>query len=616
MDLKTTKSVRNAFDESIYTMWIRRNYGVLLGIAIVAMFVGLISYPGILYSDSYSRIRFTKILNDSISAFFNGDASLYTPRMWLTVAPSFFILLSEKISGSIFMYTCIQSFFLLLSIYCALRVLLGNKNQCMIAYICMVTIPIVWGYSVYYEPSVGCIAALITEMVLIQKYDQIANKGDKLITLFLIVVCSFVAFGFRANAFTVLPILMIIIYKKFHCGKDFWKLGVAVCCGFFISIIGPRILNIDAMSSYAASFFWESVSTIQTMSDDTRDDYLNYYDDLFGEKFTVEAIERNIYKEDGASINPLLGDDLSQICVIIDDNASVIMNRYWKLIINEPKSFLFVKVDMMLHSLGVNRPLVFTEYDYDRWGQMSVFGFNDSKPRERFVGIVLSYIEFMGVFLRPWILYLASLVLIIVYRLKVVKEKCKMTVHEELFIMSVFYYGAFLINTQSFEFRYFFPAWLILVLIIFSLLIKIVSEFTCKKKFFAWITVVTVYLFTVFGTYYKYMQEGQVLLNKVEKEGRLLYYDGSYKVYMLDDSLAYVTLWKANTDYTFFLRCYMSDKSTINSDFSFANRQIDTSLFSEKIALVELPDESIDYLETGQMYGNTLFWGDRIELDR
>lgn len=108
---------KQEINESKYKRWILENKGMLLISILIAIFLTILTYPGIMYSDSYARIGVTSELKTAIHAFNVGNVSMTNLASWLTITPSFFILLSEQIVGSVVLYTFVQCFLLFLSTY-------------------------------------------------------------------------------------------------------------------------------------------------------------------------------------------------------------------------------------------------------------------------------------------------------------------------------------------------------------------------------------------------------------------------------------------------------------------------------------------------------------------
>ena len=105
-----------------------------------------------------------------------------------------------------------------------------------------------------------------------------------------------------------------MILRKYHWGISSIELIGSISVGLAVTILAPKIMNMDVMDSYAASFLWEDISIIQGMDEEDKKSYGKYYDDLLGDGFTAYAVSVN----DINSINPLLGDDMTELVIKID----------------------------------------------------------------------------------------------------------------------------------------------------------------------------------------------------------------------------------------------------------------------------------------------------------
>ncbi len=117
----------NTLKQSVYTKWIIKQRTNLFISMSISIFLTILTYPGILYSDSYGRIAMSENVKTSIYAFLHGEIENYPTGSWLTVTPSFFIMLSKVIVGSIVLYTFVQCLsFLSMSF----SVQFGSSSEC------------------------------------------------------------------------------------------------------------------------------------------------------------------------------------------------------------------------------------------------------------------------------------------------------------------------------------------------------------------------------------------------------------------------------------------------------------------------------------------------------
>lgn len=610
---RITSKVKAIGSDSLYLKWIKKNKGLILACVLISTFLCFLSYPGIMYSDSHSRIEFASRLKPSLHAFFSGNAELKEIQSWLTVAPSFFILLSQEIVGSVVLYTFCQCFFLFFMTY-----IFGDKlTECghrAWNRVCITFAPVIWAYGVYYEASVGCITAVMAIVLLIWKWDVLESYFDKTVTILLLIIASYICFGFRANAFTIMPVLILIIILRERKTVRSLILILSICVGFLITSLIPRALNIDTMSSYAGAFIWETVSVIQSFDDEKQAEYGAYLDDIFGEGVTAAAIANNTYTEEDSSINLIWwGHPFKPADVSKPENTKQTLKKYMELIKNEPKAYLKVKWEFISHTLGISQPLRMVEYDYNKNDRMQQYGFNDSKQRKLYVDYFLSYMQYMKIFRVPWIMFLAALIMLIIWRFAFCGGKSKLNLYEAAYGIAVFYYGGYVLNTQSFEFRYYFPSWLLLFLIIVSITADICFRKAAIKKWFVvFLCVTCVICFT--GSYRKYIEEIDKNINALREQGCFIYENEDNQVYYLNDELYFISKKGADNSYPFFLLYHTSEGDMINSEFSFENKAKFLTLGADNLAVVEMPKQAVVSMEFGQHYGGKRFWAHSVEV--
>lgn len=600
------KIVLGEVKQSIFIRWMIRNGRSLLLSVCISVFLTILSYPGILYTDSYSRISFADSLGMSIHAFWSGDAGLTTASSWLTVVPSFFILLSKEIVGSIVLYTFIQSLSFWFFSFAFFNQLNENTHPVWNK-ICLVFSPVMWAYSVYYEAGVGCATAIMIMLILVWKWNKIQTKFDKLFFVLALTFAAFICFGYRANAFSILPALLVIVLIK---ERKFFSRTIILCSifvGFAISFIVPGILNINPRSSYSAGFAWEIVSMVQSMDSEKQADYIDCLDDLFGEGATAAAVQINTYDEQDADINSMFLSPINAAALSGQGVSTEIIKRYVKFAVDEPAVFFKVKWEFISHTLGINKPINLFEYHYDRGNRMNDFGFNNSVQRKQFVNFFLAFMEFSVVFRTPWILYLICLVLILVWRFRFKGKKTEMNFYEATYVISLFYYGCYLLNTQSFEFRYFFPSWIMLIGIIVGLTSQMLLG-NRKTKTAAVGVLALIILLSFAGGYKDYTKAGNELLVKVKAEGTLVYEDIERSVYYRDNKLYFLTSRHSDNTYEYFLRFYPIEGEIISNDFEFKSVSIPTSISKECIAEIAIPIQHFSTIEFGQHYCETQFW--------
>lgn len=427
--------------KSIYWKKIGETKGLMIVCLFISIFIVMIAYPGFMYTDSYARI-------DLAQAIAAGQTNGY--QMWQTAIPSFFIAICLKLTGNVASYLFLQSF---LYLYVSLLFIKRISYQYRwLQYLLFLLNPAFFCVGIYLEAGVGCLIGILLLLLLIFSDHIFENWIDRIVTVILLVLSSLVIFGYRANSFTIIPviIILILIYKKSAVQKLIWTICLAA--GVFLSVLVPKWSGIDTMSSVAAGFVWEIVTTIQDMEGDQWHEYIDFLDEIGGAGSTYDAVCNNDYTRIGVW---LWFDRLGYKNLSEDGMTEKVIEKYVEFAKLEPKALMENKIRSVKCTMGYGRKLVADEWQYNCNGSMETFGYSDTSARKNFYELYLISLEKEKVWSRPYILFVCSLVLLIVGEL-LTHKRDKMWWGS--FAVAVCYYGAFWINTQSYEVRYFFPS--------------------------------------------------------------------------------------------------------------------------------------------------------------
>ncbi|MCR4648545.1 MAG: hypothetical protein K5776_05670 [Lachnospiraceae bacterium] len=451
-------SFRRIIKSSFYLSRLKKYSFLILLSLVLAVLCTAISYPGILYSDSYTRIENAKKMIQSSDVIYS----------WNTPTPSYFIALSLLLTYDILLYTFVQAW-LFFFITFVLIIRLGQNHLPLKIAITIIS-PMIWGASVYYEAGVGCAAGMAALIVILSIIQIEKGDFDRLIEFFLLFFFSFVVFGYRANAFTIIPVLAYAIFRSE------WRLKLKIFCissiisGLLFVTIMAGIMNVNTMSSKSAGFVWEILVVLDRVGIEKQECYATFLDDIGGEGATLDALEKNII----TSIDGFIWDSrLNNYVLSEQGNFRIILAKYVYIITNEPKAYYLNKFDSICRSLGIGYKLNGREYDYNRWGIMDKYGFHDTNERKAFVETYNKSNKVLGWYcLTPWLVYFISIILLM-FEIRLKNRNTRLFLF--VIMIAVFYYGAFLINTQSYEIRYFYPSLYLLSLVNLSMLTDIIS---------------------------------------------------------------------------------------------------------------------------------------------
>ena len=436
--------------------------------AILGTLITFIAYPGFFYTDSEARVSFAYNITNILRETFHGN--IYKTSSWLTVVPQFFIWISILLTGNIALYTFIQAFTAFLAIALILKEISNYpKLMTMFVFLC----PLFFCNGVFYEAGVGCLTGIIFLILNLIYSERLNNRLDIAIWVFLLCFWSFVCFGYRANAITILPALLLIIWHLSIKKSEKLLAIIAVIIGLLATILLPKLLRIDTMSSGTAGIAWEIVMSIKDMPKEEQIYYSNFLDDIGGDGSTIEAINSINYR----NVCSLTSTRISPGALSKPGMDRLVINKYIELFMKQPKACIMTKLRICSYTLGVGEPLDHVAWIYNQYDGMGKYGFNDSSRRYLFYESYMKAVSYFKVCLIPWIWFLIDGIGIIIKHFVDRKQNKSFRFERWMYLLAVFYYLAYCIDTQAFELRYFYPSFILLLIVSLSLLENIIIIF-------------------------------------------------------------------------------------------------------------------------------------------
>lgn len=309
----------------------------------------------------------------------------------------------------------------------------------------MVVIDSVWTF-------IGMVAA---GLVLFARSETAAGQGWRLIAL---AIALTVLLGSRVNALAAVPIVILVVLMQPRA----WILRFADTAALAVALLGAFVLpgivfDLPRYSPVALGLAWEVVGTAKAVGPNLADVL-----DRFGSTGEAMAMYSPRY------LNGLFygeGAPLPVANVVDPGAARQIVAMFFDVVWNHPVEYLRVKLDLWRGVLGLE-PLL----------QMS-HGLGEASAPWMPRGVqaspegVLVYSAFQtfgngywSLARLPWVLMGAGTSFAIV---RLVGNR-RIDLDGFLLLVAVAYYGSFLAAAQAMEFRYFLPAYFILVCVLGS----------------------------------------------------------------------------------------------------------------------------------------------------
>ena len=426
--------------------------------AVLALLCTFVAYPGIWYSDSYVRVETAKAAFNAVVKTLIGQGRLLETRNHFTLIPSFAMIPSLALTGHVGLYTFVQAFAFFAATFLLIRELKPAYPK--LQSVLFALSPLIYGVSVYYEAGIGCVTGIAALILLLRRVGDRKEKKDRVLEFFLIVFWSLITFGYRTNALTITPVLILYLWKTRVSRFLILLVVLALAFGAVLTEVIPAVFQVRGLSNGFTGFVWEMLITIQRMEPEKQEEYLDYLDEVGGDGATRGALEIN----NDISVDAFL--DYSEInpeAMSRPGAGGKILSRYLQLIRQEPGLWWQVKREMLRRTFALDGRMAYAEYNYNRWDRMQEYGMTDSPARQAFYQSYLEANRILGFFTcRPWAVFLITAAMTVIQALR---RSRKTELYILILMTAVFFYGAFVLINVCFDLRYFYPALYLMMLI-------------------------------------------------------------------------------------------------------------------------------------------------------
>lgn len=433
---------------------------LLLSASLMAALVTFVVYPGVLHADCYIRAECAEYIIE------NAWPEGFTP--YVTLLPSVFIAIPLWLTGNLAAYTWLQAVFFLWSLFEFLCKVCKNYIFAVLSFFLLS--PLLVGYSVFWDSRVLAAILLLWLIVLDQKIEQKTNKWVSILIAAAYSFAVFVITGYVINAATAIVGLLIWnIGKAIRYRKGFKLVFlkiVSALLGIVLALQVPMFLGLPKGSNATTGMLWEMACIVNRIG--PGNGYNEYLDDILGEGETSKVF--GVEKPEKQSVWAFQID----YNTISAKKSGDVLAKYVRLIKEKPIEFIRTKLSI------VEEVLVradFNAYYENQNGRMQDFGMQDSTRRTQAIGIVNQYMKFCVPFRIPILMFAIAGILALMG--KVAKIDVEQSV--KILWVAVAYEGGFFLTTQAYVFRYYFPAFLLIIFVILELVADFIGANVNKK---------------------------------------------------------------------------------------------------------------------------------------
>jgi|GEM_PF-5277599 len=443
---------------------------ILIISAIASIWLTLIFYPGVLYSDSFARWDLAlKTLHSC------GGINKFT------ILPSLWMALTYFLTQNFAAFSVLQSF---LFFYSSLRLIaiMGNFKTKWIwmPLILFISFPLFQAYSVYHESSIGTVIGinflLIVSSCARKRFQEI--NAAKLSYCFLVYLLIFsTIFGFRQNTIIILPAVIFIVLKTSSSKKILITQALALVISLIFVYSLPDLFlkfkDIQKGQETNIAMAWETAEIIHRTHDPKYEHCLDYLGNSPNATMnSLPNIEEDIW------LSLFNSNALSIFKVQIPEVSQHIQSDYFRIISDHPKAFLENKIYNSVRMLGFYKPLAFYEFDENRWNSLPSYGCRLTELRHKGFKRVWKLMRRLAIIRTPYLMFILGILMVYAGK-RYLKENVRYL--NTTLGLALLYYLGFLLVTERFEFRYFFPSFYLISVILIVLLTK---TFESQSRYF------------------------------------------------------------------------------------------------------------------------------------
>lgn len=294
-----------------------------------------------------------------------------------------------------------------------------------------------------------CIFVLLQEDVIPEM-----NRMLRAILLFFSVA---LCVGIRINSIVfILLVLLVRIVVDLKQKKARFLLNSIIAASVIVGVLGPQLLVPKVHNASTLGMIWEMMDMVSESNDEELIRALDEFGDV------EEAMDR--YGD--PHLNAIVWDNNPPFSAyqISGIYSKQITNLYMRQMVYNTPSFLKTKAKFALKTLGVTSPLLSSRWSVHRVDDLMIsFGAKQTKSQDYVRDIYFKTTDGIAfISLRPYIAFL------IAGTMALIRQRRKQECCDELLIVGIAfaYYSSFLINTQSFDFRYYSPSFFLLFIVI------------------------------------------------------------------------------------------------------------------------------------------------------
>lgn len=378
-------------------------------------------------------------------------------------------------------------------------VTLGRKLGIAIWLLIAIT-PLVWNHAIAMLPDAWVAAALCTMLAVFLSHSAVSETHHRVLgrvarvrplstkfSWIAIVVSSIVFFTFRHNSITVLPLLLVLgvlwvlQYSPFDRECEFtrrnrtitWTIAalmLGVVSAQLLPRFAQRVLGWRQADVPATIMAWEHIGMLKLAGDRTDELAAVHSLDHVCANQPPNATRFSLDRFNWVAFNSMVyGDGAPLPAKSIRDDGRATRKAFWHFVQAEPLLYAKAKLRIWASVIGMRHdgPLVVITVNPPKWTEQ--YGVNLSLTNPLFTGVDFTALDrSTRAFMMPWMPYtwfsIGAISLIIAAVRHRTNAKIPLLPPMVLFLAAAMYYAGFLVISPGFEWRYFLPSFVLLIL--------------------------------------------------------------------------------------------------------------------------------------------------------
>ncbi|MFO0858435.1 MAG: hypothetical protein U0640_13900 [Phycisphaerales bacterium] len=377
---------------------------------------------------------------------------------------------------------------------------LGRRVGLAIWLLLMITPP-VWNHAIAMLPDAWVAAALCTMLTVFVRRSRQSDGarsecgegvstrrgGSRVVTWLVLIVSSLVFFTFRHNSITVLPLLLllgvlwVLRWTPFDRAYDFARrrrgIGAIIAVmmlGVVVAQLLPhfasRVIGWRSADVSATIMSWEHVAMLKLAGERTHELVSRHSLDHVTANQPADATNLALQRFDWVAFNSIVyGEGAPLPARAIRDDGVAMREAFWKLVKAEPWLYAKAKVRIWASVMGLRHdgPLIGITSNPPRWTEKYRVDLSQTHPIVDASSIPDRIDRVMRASMWLWMPYTwfgVGFVSLIVAACRRSTRSSSLLPAVALFLAAAMYYAGFLIVSPGFEWRYFLPSFVLLVI--------------------------------------------------------------------------------------------------------------------------------------------------------